>query len=201
MFIGDFEKAAAWSDNAVKGCKRFLDRVWNLSESCTDDGAYTPANEAGIHRTIKKVSDDIEAMKFNTAIAAMMALVNDFYANGCSRGDMKTLLLLLSPFAPHMCEELWETMGFAAAEGRMACQMSWPAYDESKTVASSVEMAVQVQGKLRGTINVPADSEEAAVVEAAKAVDKVARAIEGMEIVKVIHVKNKLVNLIVKPAK
>ena len=201
MFIGDFEKAAAWSDNAVKGCKRFLDRVWNLSESCTDDGAYTPANEAGIHRTIKKVSDDIEAMKFNTAIAAMMALVNDFYANGCSKGDMKTLLLLLSPFAPHMCEELWETMGFAAAEGRMACQMSWPAYDESKTVASSVEMAVQVQGKLRGTINVPADSEEAAVVEAAKAVDKVARAIEGMEIVKVIHVKNKLVNLIVKPAK
>ncbi len=124
MFIGDFEKAAAWSDNAVKGCKRFLDRVWNLSESCTDDGAYTPANEAGIHRTIKKVSDDIEAMKFNTAIAAMMALVNDFYANGCSKGDMKTLLLLLSPFAPHMCEELWETMGFAAAEGRMACQMS-----------------------------------------------------------------------------
>ena len=202
MFIGDFEKAATWSDNAVKGCKRFLDRVWNLSESCTDGEAYTPANEADIHKTIKKVSDDIEAMKFNTAIAAMMALVNDFYANGCSKGDMKTLLLLLNPFAPHMCEELWETMGFAAAGGgKMACQMSWPVYDESKTAASSVEMAVQVQGKLRGTINVPADSEEAAVVEAAKAVDKVARAIEGMEIVKVIHVKNKLVNLIVKPAK
>ena len=202
MFIGDFEKAATWSDNAVKGCKRFLDRVWNLSESCTDSGAYTPANEAGIHKTIKKVSDDIEAMKFNTAIAAMMALVNDFYANGCSKGDMKTLLLLLNPFAPHMCEELWETMGFAAAEGgKMACQMSWPVYDESKTAASSVEMAVQVQGKLRGSISVPVDSEEAAVVEAAKAVDKVARAIEGMEIVKVIHVKNKLVNLIVKPAK
>ena len=202
MFIGDFEKAATWSDNAVKGCKRFLDRVWNLSESCTDGEAYTPANEADIHKTIKKASDDIEAMKFNTAIAAMMALVNDFYANGCSKGDMKTLLLLLNPFAPHMCEELWETMGFAAAGGgKMACQMSWPVYDESKTAASSVEMAVQVQGKLRGTINVPADSEEAAVVEAAKAVDKVARAIEGMEIVKVIHVKNKLVNLIVKPAK
>ena len=202
MFIGDFEKAAAWSDNAVKGCKRFLDRVWNLAENLTDSTDYTPANEAGIHKTIKKVSDDIEAMKFNTAIAAMMALVNDFYANGCSRGDMRTLLLLLSPFAPHMCEELWETMGFAAAGGgKMACQMSWPVYDESKTAASSVEMAVQVQGKLRGTINVPADSEEAAVVEAAKAVDKVARAIEGMEIVKVIHVKNKLVNLIVKPAK
>ncbi len=201
MFIGDFEKAAAWSDNAVKGCKRFLDRVWNLSESCADGEAYTPANESGIHKTIKKVSDDIEAMKFNTAIAAMMALVNDFCANGCTKGDMKTLLLLLNPFAPHMCEELWETMGFAAAEGGMVCQMSWPVYDESKTAASSVEMAVQVQGKLRGTVHVPVDSEEAAVVEAAKAVDKVARAIEGMDIVKVIHVKNKLVNLIVKPAK
>ncbi|MCI8419668.1 MAG: class I tRNA ligase family protein, partial [Oscillospiraceae bacterium] len=149
--------------------------------------------------TIKKVADDIEAMKFNTAIAAMMALVNDFYANGCSRGDMRTLLLLLSPFAPHMCEELWESMGFAGEAGRMICQMAWPAYDESKTIASTVEMAVQVQGKLRGAISVPVDSGEAAVVEAAKAVDKVARAIEGMEIVKVIHVKNKLVNLIVKP--
>ena len=201
MFIGDFEKAAAWSDNAVKGCKRFLDRVWNLAENLTDSPDYTPANEAGVHRTIKKVAGDIEAMKFNTAIAAMMALVNDFYANGCSRGDMRTLLLLLSPFAPHFCEELWESLGFAAQSGRMICQMDWPACDESKTVASTVEMAVQVQGKLRGAVTVPADSEEAAVVEAAKAVDKVARAIEGMEIVKVIHVKNKLVNLIVKPAR
>ena len=201
MFIGDFEKAAAWSDNAVKGCKRFLDRVWNLSENLTDSGSYTPANEPGIHRTIKKVADDIEAMKFNTAIAAMMALVNDFYAGSCSRGDMRTLLLLLSPFAPHFCEELWEQLGFAGETGKMICQMSWPAYDESKTAAATVEMAVQVQGKLRGAIVVPADSEESAVVEAAKAVDKVARAIEGMEIVKIIHVKNRLVNLIVRPAK
>ena len=201
MFIGDFEKAAAWSDNAVKGCKRFLDRVWNLAENLTDSDGYTPANEPGIHKTIKKVADDIEAMKFNTAIAAMMALVNDFYANGCSKGDMRTLLLLLSPFAPHFCEELWESLGFAAQAGRMICQMSWPAYDESKTTASTVEMAVQVQGKLRGTIVVPVDSEEAAVVEAAKAVDKVARALEGMQVVKVIHVKNKLVNLIAKPVK
>ena len=201
MFIGDFEKAAAWSDNAVKGCKRFLDRVWNLAENLTGSDGYTPANEPGIHKTIKKVADDIEAMKFNTAIAAMMALVNDFYANGCSRGDMRTLLLLLSPFAPHFCEELWESLGFAAGTGKMICQMGWPAYDESKTAASTAEMAVQVQGKLRGTIVVPVDSDEAAVVEAAKALDKVARALEGMQVVKVIHVKNKLVNLIAKPAK
>ena len=201
MFIGDFEKAAAWSDNAVKGCKRFLDRVWNLAENLTGSDGYTPANEPGIHKTIKKVADDIEAMKFNTAIAAMMALVNDFYANGCSRGDMRTLLLLLSPFAPHFCEELWESLGFAAGTGKMICQMGWPAYDESKTAASTVEMAVQVQGKLRGTIIVPVDSDEAAAVEAAKALDKVARALEGMQVVKVIHVKNKLVNLIAKPAK
>ena len=201
MFIGDFEKAAAWSDNAVKGCKRFLDRVWNLAESCTDSPDYTPANESGIHKTIKKVADDIEAMKFNTAIAAMMALVNDFYANGCSRGDMRTLVTVLSPFAPHICEELWERLGFAGETGKMVCEMSWPVYDESKTVASAVEMAVQVQGKLRGAVRVPVDSDEAAVVEAAKTVDKVARALEGMEIVKVIYVKNKLVNLIVKPGK
>ena len=201
MFIGDFEKAAAWSANAVKGCKRFLDRVWNLCEMEHAEGGYSAANEAAIHKTIKKVSEDIEAMKFNTAIAALMALVNDFYANGASRGDMKALLLMLSPFAPHLCEEQWEIMGFAAEEGKVICSMDWPVYDESKTVASTVEMAVQIQGKLRGTINVPTDSDEAAVVEAAKQVEKVAKALEGMEIVKVIHVKNKLVNLILKPAK
>ena len=201
MFIGDFEKAAAWSANAVKGCKRFLDRVWNLGETEHTGEEYSPANEAAVHKAIKKVSEDIEAMKFNTAIAALMALVNDFYTNGASKGDMKALLLMLSPFAPHICEEMWENMGFAAEMGKMACQMPWPVYDESKTIASEVEMAVQIQGKLRGSVKVPMDSDEATVVAAAKAVDKVARQLEGMEIVKVIHVKNKLVNLIVKPAK
>jgi len=199
MFIGDFEKAAAWSANAVKGCKRFLDRVWNLCEMEHIGEDYSAANEAAVHKAIKKVSDDIEAMKFNTGIAALMALVNDFYANGASRGDMKALLLMLSPFAPHMCEEQWEIMGFAAETGKAISHMAWPEYDESKTVAATVEMAVQIQGKLRGTIVVAMDSDEAAVVEAAKAVEKVAKAMEGMQIVKVIHVKNKLVNLILKP--
>ena len=201
MFIGDFEKAAAWSANAVKGCKRFLDRVWNLGEMDHAGEDYSQANEAAVHKAIKKVSEDIEAMKFNTAIAALMALVNDYYANGASRGDMKALILMLAPFAPHICEEMWEMMGFAAETGKMACQMAWPVYDESKTVAASVEMAVQVQGKLRGTVVVPMDSGQDGVIAAAKANEKVARFLEGMDIMKVIHVPNKLINLIVKPAK
>ncbi len=197
MFIGDFEKAAAWSDNAVKGCRRFLDRVWNLSEQLTPGEDYTPKNENLIHKTIKKVTEDIEALKFNTAIAALMALVNDLYQNGCSKGDYKTLLLLISPFAPHMAEELWEMLGFNAAG--MACQQSWPSYDETKLVDSEVTVAVQVGGKMKSTIQVPTDSPEDVVVAAALADPKVAKAAEGMELVKTILVKNKLVNLIFKP--
>ena len=200
MFIGDFEKVATWSDDAVKGCKRFLDRVWNLADQVTDEEGVSEKNAPIVHKTIKKVTDDIDTLKMNTAIAALMAMVNEFYSNGLSRGDFEALLLMLSPFAPHMVEELWEQKGFAAKhEGKMAMQCAWPEYDESKTVASSVEMAVQVGGKLKGTITVPVDSDQESVVEAAKANEKVAKAIAGMQIVKVIHVKNKLVNLIVKP--
>ena len=200
MFIGDFEKVATWSDDAVKGCKRFLDRVWNLADQVTEEDGVSEKNAPIVHKTIKKVTDDIDTLKMNTAIAALMAMVNEFYSNGLSRGDFEALLLMLSPFAPHMVEELWEQKGFAAKyEGKMAMQCAWPEYDESKTVASSVEMAVQVSGKFKGTIIVPVDSDQDTVVEAAKANEKVAKAIVGMQIVKVIHVKNKLVNLIVKP--
>ena len=200
MFIGDFEKVATWSDDAVKGCKRFLDRVWNLADQVTEEDGVSEKNAPIVHKTIKKVTDDIDTLKMNTAIAALMAMVNEFYSNGVSRGDFEALLLMLSPFAPHMVEELWEQKGFAAKyEGKMAMQCAWPEYDESKTVASSVEMAVQVSGKFKGTIIVPVDSDQDTVVEAAKASEKVAKAIAGMQIVKVIHVKNKLVNLIVKP--
>ena len=200
MFIGDFEKVATWSDDAVKGCKRFLDRVWNLADQVTEEEGVSEKNAPIVHKTIKKVTDDIDTLKMNTAIAALMAMVNEFYANGVSRGDFAALLLMLSPFAPHMVEELWEQNGFAAKyEGKMAMQCDWPVYDESKTVASTAEMAVQVGGKLKGTIIVPVDSDQDTVVEAAKANEKVAKAIAGMQIVKVIHVKNKLVNLIVKP--
>ena len=198
MFIGDFEKAAAWSDNGVKGCKRFLDRVWNLADQ-VKEGDQSSENAAALHKAIKKVGEDIDAMKFNTAIAALMALVNDFYTNGCTKGDYKALLTMLSPFAPHMVEELWETLGFAAQEGKMACQMSWPAYDEAKTVAQTVTIAVQVSGKLRGTAEVPAGSDQAAVEAAAKDIPNVKKFLEGMQIVKVIHVPGKLVNFIVKP--
>ena len=200
MFIGDFEKVATWSDDAVKGCKRFLDRVWNLADQVTDEEGVSEKNAPIVHKTIKKVTDDIDTLKMNTAIAALMAMVNEFYSNGVSRGDFEALLLMLSPFAPHMVEELWEQKGFAAKhEGKMAMQCDWPVYDESKTVASTAEMAVQVGGKFKGTIIVPVDSDQDTVVEAAKASEKVAKAIAGMQIVKVIHVKNKLVNLIVKP--
>ena len=200
MFIGDFEKAAAWSDNAVKGCKRFLDRIWALGEERLpgDDTALSPANEAAVHRTIKKVTEDIEEMKFNTAIAAMMALVNQFYETKPARGDLRTLLLLLSPFAPHFAEELWELQGFG---GGYAMLQPWPAFDEAKMVEATKELAIQINGKVRSAVTVPADAADDAVVEAAKADAKVQKAMEGMELVRTIVVKNKLVNLILKPKK
>ena len=201
MFIGDFEKVATWSDDAVKGCKRFLDRVWNLAEMTTADKAVSEKNEPIIHKTIKKVTDDIDTLKMNTAIAALMTMVNEFYANGLTRGDFEKLLLMLSPFAPHMVEELWEQLGCAAEYGKMAMQMPWPEYDESKTVAAHTEMAVQVNGKLKGTVTVAMDSEQDTVVEAARQVEKIAKALDGMQIVKAIFVKNKLINLIVGKAK
>ena len=195
MFIGDFEKAAAWSDNAVKGCKRFLDRIWNLADQVKDADAYGKDNEAAIHKTIKKVSDDIENMKFNTAIAALMSLTNQFYDKGVNKAEFKTMLQLLSPFAPHMADDLWERFGF---EG-MACTSRWPVYDESKTVASEVTIAVQVGGKLKTTVTVPTDSEQDAVLAVVTADSKIQKLMEGKDLVKVIHVPNKLMNLILKP--
>ena len=196
MFIGDFEKVATWSNEAVKGCKRFLDRVWNMAQRVTDqETEYSKTNMSAMHKTIKKVSADIENLKPNTAIAALMTLLNQIEKN-CNRAELKTFLSLLSPFAPHICDELWEQKGF---EG-ICSVAAWPAYSEEKCVDAQVTMAVQVNGKLRGTITVDADSDDAAVVEAAKQEDKVVRFLEKQtgSIVKTIVVKNKLVNLIVK---
>ncbi|MBR6206868.1 MAG: leucine--tRNA ligase [Oscillospiraceae bacterium] len=195
MFIGDFEKAAPWSTNAVKGCKRFLDRIWNLAENrIGGDGGYSAVHEKLVHRTIRKVGEDIENMKFNTAIAAMMSLVNAFYETKPNRAEIRTLLTLLSPFAPHIAEELWEIQGF---EG-LACQAQWPEYDEAKTVDADREIAVQVGGKLKTTVTVPADCDDATAIAAATSDEKIRRLMEGKQLVRTIVVKNKLVNLILK---
>ena len=201
MFIGDFEKAVTWSNEAVKGSKRFLDRCWNLMELAQESDEISGKNASIIHKTIKKVTTDIDDLKMNTAIAALMAMVNEFYSSGLTRGDLQQLMLMLSPFAPHMVEEMWELTGYAAKTGKMAMQMPWPTWDESKTVDSHVEMAVQVNGKLKGTVTVAMDSDEEMVKAAALALDKVQKATGDMTVVKTILVKNKLINLIVKPAK
>ncbi len=198
MFIGDFEKAAPWNPSAVKGCKRFLDRIWALGENRIEGAeGYSRANEKEVHRCIKKVSEDIENMKFNTAISAMMVLVNKFYESAPSRGDMRALLALLSPFAPHIAEELWEIQGF---EG-IASTSPWPSYEHAKTLDEEVEIAVQVNGKFRSTVTVPMDCAQDEAVAAALADAKVKKFTDGANIVKTIYVKNKLVNVIAKPSK
>ncbi|MCD7933925.1 MAG: leucine--tRNA ligase [Oscillospiraceae bacterium] len=201
MFIGDFEKAVSWSNEAVKGSKRFLDRCWNLMELAAPEEALSPKNEAAVHRTVKKVTEDIDALKMNTAIAALMALVNDFYTNGCTRGEVKILIQLLSPFAPHIAEEMWELTGFAAKTGKMAMQTAWPTYDESRMTEQEKEIAVQVNGKLRATAVIPMDADDETVLSIVCANAKIARLLEDMTIAKTIIVKNKLVNLILKPKK
>ena len=197
MFIGDFTKAAAWSSNAVAGCRRFLDRVWNLASEPLTGDEISLDNEKEIHRTIQKVSSDIDEMKFNTAIAQLMSLVNQFYAKKPTRGDIRVLLQLLSPFAPHICEELWQIQGF---EG-LASEAEWPEHDEAKMADTEKTIAVQINGKLRSTVVVPADSSVEVVSAAALADKKIAGYVEGMEIVKTINVPNKLINFILKPKK
>ena len=195
MFIGDFEKAAPWNTASIKGCKRFLDRVWSMQEHILPGEGYRPETEALMHRTIKKVSEDIEVLKHNTAIAALMTLMNEFEAkSGCTRDEFKTLLLLLNPFAPHLTEELWQQQGF---EGQMA-YAAWPTYEDAKCVESTVEIAVQVNGKVKARLKVPADIESADAIALAKAEPNVAPLLDGKTVVKEIYVKGKLVNLAVK---
>lgn len=194
MFIGDFEKAATWSSTAVKGCKRFLDRVWNLIDTVSPSTDVSPKNETAIHKTIKKVTDDIEELKFNTAIAALMSLLNTFQENGATKGDLSVFLHLLNPFAPHITEELWQMLG----NETMLSNAPWPSYDESKTKDERITFAIQVNGKLRSTVELDADSTDDEIIEAAKNDEKVRRFTDGKEIVKTILVKGKLVNLIVK---
>ena len=195
MFIGDFEKAAPWSQSSIKGSKRFLDKVWALSDKLTDGDSYRAELESAFHRAIKKVTEDIEGLKMNTAIAALMSLLNDIQGfGGINEAEFKTYLILLNPFAPHMTEELWQQAGF---EG-MLNEAEWPKYDEAKCADSTVEIAVQVNGKIKARINVAADISAPDAIAAAKADGTVTAAIEGKSIIKELYVPKKLVNIVVK---
>ena len=192
MFIGAFDLAASWSEDGVKGCRRFLDRVWKLQDLMTDEEGYSKDLETKMHQTIKKVSNDFENLKYNTAIAAMMTLLNDFYKKGSiTRGELKTLIILLNPVAPHITEEMWQIIG---CEGRVY-QQTWPEYDEAKTVESSVEIAVQINGKVKGTLGIQKDDPKDEVI--AKAKEAIADKLTG-NIVKEIYVPGRLVNIVMK---
>ncbi len=192
MFIGAFDLSAIWSEDGVKGCRRFLERVWKLQELLTEGDGYSPELETKMHQTIKKVSSDFESLKYNTAIAAMMSLINDMYKrNAVTRGEYKTLLTLLNPVAPHITEELWQTAGY---EGRIY-QTVWPSYDEAKTVESTIEVGVQVNGKMRTTITIPREEAKEAVIEKAK--EALGDRLTGT-VVKEIYVPGRIVNIVVK---
>ncbi len=195
LFMGDYEKAAPWSEASVKGCKRFIDRTWALQDILVDGDEYSKELSASFHKAIKKVSEDIESMKFNTAIATLMALLNQISDNGkLNKAEYKTFLLLLNPFAPHVTEEAWEEQNF----GGMMATAEWPTYDEAKCVEDEVEIAVQVTGKIKARIMVPADITAEDAIAAAKAESKVAAALEGKTIVKELYVKGRLVNIVAK---
>lgn len=196
LFMGDYEKAAPWSESSVKGCKRFIDRIWNLQEILKDGDAYSEKLESAFHKTVKKVSEDIETLKYNTAIAALMTLLNNIYDAGeINRAELKTLLILVNPFAPHVTEEMWSTLGYGEM---LAKDAVWPAYDPEKCVDSTIEIAVQVNGKLRGKLVVVADISAEDAIAAAKTDEKVQSFLTDKNVVKEIYVPGKLVNLVVK---
>ena len=195
LFMGDYEQAAPWSEDSVKGCKRFVDRIWNLLDIVKDGDEYSAELSSAMHKTIKKVSEDIEAMKFNTAIAALMTLLNQVYSVGSiNKAELKSLLLLVNPFAPHVTEEMWEQMSF----GGTVTDQSWPEFDEAKCVDATVEIAVQVNGKIKARINVATEISNEDAIAAAKEVDAVKELIDGKQVVKELYVKGKLVNIVVK---
>ena len=196
LFMGDYEQAAPWSESSVKGCKRFIDRIWNLQEILTDGDEYSKELSSSMHKTIKKVTEDIENMKFNTAIASLMTLLNAIYENGrINRAELKTLLLLVSPFAPHVAEEMWSTLGF----GKMlASDGQWPTFDEAKCVDDSVEIVVQINGKIRAKLVVPVEISNDDAIALAKSDEKIAEELSGKNIIKEIYVKGKLVNIVAK---
>ncbi|MGN0462441.1 MAG: leucine--tRNA ligase [Ruminococcus sp.] len=197
MFIGDFEKAAPWSASSIKGCRRFLERYYNLQEKLIDGDAIRPELECAFHKTIKKVGEDIENIKFNTAIAALMALMNDISAVGnINKKEYAIFTILLNPFAPHITEEVWEN---CSLESGIVAEQSWPKFDESKCKEEQIEIVVQVNGKIKAKLMIPADAEQSEAISLAKADENVQKAVEGMNIIKEIYVKGRLVNIVVKP--
>ena len=196
LFMGDYEQAAPWSESSVKGCKRFIDRIWKLQDILTDGDEYSKELSSAMHKTVKKVGEDIEEMKYNTAIAALMTLLNQIYDNGrINRAELKTLLLLVNPFAPHITEEMWSTLGYGEM---IAKDGTWPEYDEAKCVDDTVEIAVQINGKIRAKIEVATDASNDEAIAAAKADEKIAEELNGKNIIKEIYVKGRLVNIVAK---
>ena len=196
LFMGDYEQAAPWSESSVKGCKRFIDRVFNLQEILTDGDEYSKELMSAMHKTVKKVSEDIEQMKYNTAIAALMTLLNKIYENGkINRAELKTLIILVNPFAPHVTEEMWANCGYGEM---LAKDAKWPSFDEAKCIDSTVEIVVQINGKIRARLSVPTDIESDKAIALAKNDEGIAAALEGKNIIKEIYVKGKLVNIVAK---
>lgn len=196
LFMGDYEQAAPWSESSVKGCKRFIDRVFNLQEILTDGDEYSKELMSAMHKTVKKVSEDIEQMKYNTAIAALMTLLNKIYENGkINRAELKTLIILVNPFAPHVTEEMWANCGYGEM---LAKDAKWPSFDEAKCIDSTVEIVVQINGKIRARLSVPADIESDKAIALAKKDEGIAAALDGKNIIKEIYVKGKLVNIVAK---
>ena len=193
MFMGPFDQAAPWSMDSIRGCYKFLERVWNLQELLVDGDSYSPEFEKMMHKAIKKVSSDIEEMKFNTSIATFMTMINEFYRlKRINKAEFKTFLELLNPFAPHITEELYELLN----TGHTISDSTWPKYDEEKTIDNEIEIPVQFNGKVKATVKIPLDADESAVKETVH--KEVAKLLEGKTIVKEIYVKNKIYNIVVK---
>ena len=196
MFIGDFEKSAPWDPKGIKGCRRFIERFYNLTSNIIDSDEIRPEMESAFHKTIKKVGEDIESIKFNTAIASLMSLINDLVNKGVTREELRIFTILVDPFAPHVAEEVWDNAQLG--EG-MVAEQKWPEYDEAKCKDETIEIAVQVNGKIKAKLNIAADADNDEVIALAKADEKVSNAIGTMKVVKEIYVKGKLVNIVVKP--
>ena len=194
MFMGPFDQTAPWSMESIRGCGKFLDRVWNLQDMLVEGETYSAKFEKMMHKAIKKVTNDIEEMKFNTAVSTFMSMVNEFYKEKqINKAEFRTLLQLLNPFSPHMTEEL-----FSSLSDKTIAETPWPTYDEAKTIDNEIQVPIQINGKVKATVSVVLDSDETTVKELVHANEAIQRQLEGKTVVKEIYVKNKIYNIVVK---